>query len=610
MGVYYKDGEGDSTANKIYKAASQIISAMDSPSTTYIINATWPRYKSNIKKQQDIIDAAVSKAADMLKSNLKGKYRNIVVVYSGRALLNYLYYTGSHRAESIEPKAYSVYTDMGVVNDVIYGDGIHPTQLGSYIEAACYYSALYGNAQDIGALYPGGTRTSITLLNGNKGPNYASSYNQGKGFNNSIITQQGGFIADATMHLGMRLSSSSDGKAWKADSSKPNYNQMNLCTVSFNAGSTTPEIISEQTFEYGVKGQMFSASTEKTGYVLSGWSREENATAKEYSSDYSVSNALINSIIKDNGGKLALYAVWSPIKNTVTLDMQGGTGGTESVMAEYGAAMPSINIPARTGYTFGGYYSKANGEGKKYYNKNGNSSRTWKRTKNTKLYAKWIPEKYKVTLDMQGGTGGTKSVKVQYGADMPSVIVPVKTGYTFEGYYTKANGEGTKYYNSKGNPTHTWKKTKNTKLYAKWTPAKYTIKLDKQGGKTGSSKVKVQYGKKMASINIPSKTGYAFAGYYSMPNGDGTQYYKPDGTPCLAWDQTSGITLYAKWVLAGDVNDDGFVDSDDAMLLMQYNAGLITSEGLHLESIGYSQNTIVSEEDIETILQQYAGLHD
>lgn len=74
---------------------------------------------------------------------------------------------------------------------------------------------------------------------------------------------------------------------------------------------------------------------------------------------------------------------------TVTLDQQGGEGGTPSVTAAYGVAMPAITIPTKTGYDFGGYFTEPDGGGTQYYNADGSSAKTWDLTAATTLYATW-----------------------------------------------------------------------------------------------------------------------------------------------------------------------------------------------------------------------------
>jgi uncharacterized repeat protein (TIGR02543 family) len=233
----------------------------------------------------------------------------------------------------------------------------------------------------------------------------------------------------------------------------------------------------------------------------------------------------------------------------VTLDQEGGSGGTESVTATYGSAMPSITVPTRTGYTFGGYYTSSGGGGTQYYTASGASARTWDKTSATTLYAKWtaVSTTYTVTLDQQGGSGGTSSVTATYGSAMPSITVPTRTGYTFGGYWTGKNGSGTQYYTASGASARTWDKTSATTLYAKWTAKTYTVTLDQQSGSGGTASVTATYGNAMPTITVPTRTGYTFGGYYTSSGGGGTQYYTASGASARTWDKTSATTLYAKW---------------------------------------------------------------
>ena len=63
----------------------------------------------------------------------------------------------------------------------------------------------------------------------------------------------------------------------------------------------------------------------------------------------------------------------------VTLNAQGGTGGTTGVTATYGAAMPSATMPTKAGSEFIGYFDAPTG-GTKYYNADGTSARAWDKT--------------------------------------------------------------------------------------------------------------------------------------------------------------------------------------------------------------------------------------
>ena len=113
--------------------------------------------------------------------------------------------------------------------------------------------------------------------------------------------------------------------------------------------------------------------------------------------------------------------------------------------------MPSATMPTRTGYTFAGYYdtSAATG-GTQYYKADGTSARTWNKTANTTLYARWTEVKggavaKAYTSGSASDAGGT--VKVGTGSASASVnlqsigittsntvIAANKTNYSFTGW--------------------------------------------------------------------------------------------------------------------------------------------------------------------------------
>lgn len=53
---------------------------------------------------------------------------------------------------------------------------------------------------------------------------------------------------------------------------------------------------------------------------------------------------------------------------------------------------------------------------------------------------------YTITFNKDGGSSGSSSVSAKKGQSMPYATAPTKKGYTFGGYYTSRNGQGTKYY--------------------------------------------------------------------------------------------------------------------------------------------------------------------
>ena len=245
-------------------------------------------------------------------------------------------------------------------------------------------------------------------------------------------------------------------------------------------------------------------------------------------------------------GDIEIAAAGVPQTYTVTFDMQGGSGGTESIYAAYTQMMPDVTPPSKPGYTFGGYYDKQNGTGTQYYDIKGSAYGVYDRTENIILYAKWTPNQYTVTLDAMGGTdGGTFTA--EYDAEMPAITKPTRKGYTFLGYFTQQNGGGEKYYNADGTSAKRYDKTDGLMLYAAWSAKSYTVTFDMQGGSGGTASAEATYDSKMPSVTPPERIGYTFGGYFENANGGGTQYYYADGKAVKPYDIDAACTLYAKW---------------------------------------------------------------
>ncbi len=122
-----------------------------------------------------------------------------------------------------------------------------------------------------------------------------------------------------------------------------------------------------------------NAFTAPTGYTFKEWNTNAKGSGTKYTAGQSVT------LTED----LTLYAVWSPLSYSITLDAAGGTGGSGSISAIFDEAMPNITIPSREGYDFLGYFSEPNGAGKQYYDVNGSSTNSWITPSDATLYAAW-----------------------------------------------------------------------------------------------------------------------------------------------------------------------------------------------------------------------------
>ncbi len=285
---------------------------------------------------------------------------------------------------------------------------------------------------------------------------------------------------------------------------------------------------------YGTATTLKTAS--KTGYTFEGWYKESACTNKITSLGATAYTS-----------NITLYAKWTANTYTVTLNPQSGTGGTTSVTATYGSAMPAITKPTRTGYTFNGYYDATSG-GTQYYKADGSSARTWNKTAATTLYAQWTANQYTITYKDQNNANFSGShasgypTKHTYGT-ATTLKDATKTGYTFGGWHT--DQACTNKVTSLGATTYTAAIT----LYAKWTINQYTLEFGAGEGGSVVAKVKGEAIKSPATLEHGTSVTLT-----ATPEGENAfaQWVNEDGnkvstTNPYTFELTGDITLKAEF---------------------------------------------------------------
>ncbi|MCQ2374828.1 MAG: InlB B-repeat-containing protein [Salinivirgaceae bacterium] len=350
----------------------------------------------------------------------------------------------------------------------------------------------------------------------------------------------------------------------------------NSYTISYqpNGGSGT---MAPSYMTYGVAGNLRANAFTRTGYTFSNWNTKENGSGTSYADKVLVSN-----LVSANNGSYTIYAQWSANTYAITLDNQSATTtgsatiyetfGSKFALTNGGAAMTAsanaITVPTKTGYTFGGYYTEQDGEGTQFIGADGflttDASNTAFSEAGT-LYAKWTANTYQVRYNANNGSGTmTNSSHTYNAAKTLSANSFTRTGYTFTGWNTAANGSGVNYTNSQSVTNLSNTNGAIVDLYAQWSANSYTITLNNASATTaGTQTIYLTFGKNYSltdggaamtasanAITVPTKTGYIFGGYYTAANGAGTQYIDANGfitTNASNTNFSANGTLYAKW---------------------------------------------------------------
>lgn len=249
----------------------------------------------------------------------------------------------------------------------------------------------------------------------------------------------------------------------------------------------------------------------RTGYTLDSWRKDSpTSTAWNFSTD----------IAEHNLGH-SLYAHWTPDTYTIKFNANGGSG---TAMADqtftYGAAQDlTTNTFTRTGHTFAGWNTAADGSGIPYTNGQNTTFDA-----DTILYAQWTLNTYTITWENYDGTTLETDAAVAYGTTptydgtTPAKPATAAETYTFDDW-TPAVAAAT------ADAVYTATFTA--------TPIPYTISFDANGGTGAPADITQAAGSAVtAPTTTPTRDGYTFDGW----------------TPTVpATMPTSNTTCVAQW---------------------------------------------------------------
>ncbi|MGA0378807.1 MAG: InlB B-repeat-containing protein [Ilumatobacteraceae bacterium] len=304
---------------------------------------------------------------------------------------------------------------------------------------------------------------------------------------------------------------------------------LNTYVVSFDGnGSTGGSVPSDQTKTHGVDLTVASnsGSLVREGFTFAGWNSQADGDGTAYAGGATYTT--------DVG--LTLYAQWTGDLLTVTYDAQGGSAVSDGSSVSGGSVAEAPESPALADHTFGGWFASASGGTAITF------PYTHGQTADFTLYAQWTLNTYVVSFDGNGSTGGsvpsdqtkTHGVDLTVASNSGSLV---REGFTFAGWNSQADGDGTAY---AGGATYTT--DVGLTLYAQWTGDPLTVTYDAQGGSAVSDGLSVSGGSVAEAPDTPIRAGFTFVGWFvASIGGAAVSFPYPHG-------QNADFTLYAQWV--------------------------------------------------------------
>lgn len=246
------------------------------------------------------------------------------------------------------------------------------------------------------------------------------------------------------------------------------------------------------------------------------------------------------------------YTITVKWPQRVTYNGNGSTGGTAPTDATFYATNATVTAATqgtlvRTGYTFNGWNTAANGTGTA---RAAGSDFAMGLTALT-LFAQWTGNPYTLTYDGNGNTGGTVPDGATHAAGS-AVTADNNTGsltrtdHAFLGWNTAADGSGT---NVAAGATFNMF-TANTTLYAKWNALVCTVTYNGNGNTGGTVPIDAtiyQQGQTVpvATKGTLTKAGSNFIAWNTAPDGSGTSYLGGPNSSFIMG--ATSVTLYAIW---------------------------------------------------------------
>ena len=304
-----------------------------------------------------------------------------------------------------------------------------------------------------------------------------------------------------------------------------------IYVVTFNANGGSVSQSSKTVTQGGTYGALPAPT--RNGYAFAGWFDAIDGGTQVTAS------TTVN--LSDNQ---TLYAHWTANSYSVTFNANGGTVSQSSKTVTQGETYGALPTPTRDGYAFAGWFDAASGGTQV------TASTAVNLSGSQTLYAHWM-KMYVVTFNANGGSVSQSSKSVTQGETYGALPAPTRAGYSFDGWFAATDG-GTQVTSET-----IVSLSDNQELFARWTPLRYVVTFNANGGSVSPERKEVTQGGAYGALPAPTRAGYIFSGWFTATDG-GTQV-----TPKTTVNLSDNQELFARWKLSVTFDANGGSVSPD-----------------------------------------------
>lgn len=375
-----------------------------------------------------------------------------------------------------------------------------------------------------------------------------------------VNVRQNGFTRDGYTFVRWDTQADCRGKAvnlgdkWTLQGSSTLYACWagNVQTLTYHGNGATDGNTAAQSGKTGDELTTNANGFTRDGYTFVEWNTKADGTGGHYGKG---TNGVAKWTMLPAGNDL--YAIWQA--NPANIQYRDDWGATGSTPDTTGVTGQNVTIAqngfTRPGYTFTGWARDRRTDpslqpGGRYTLTPGT----------TTLWAQWKADPAHLIYNSNSGsTSQTRRTDGVVDQTLTVIANPfTRSGYTFTGWNTQADGRGKAYAagngfrlvaDAKSNPVNT------TVLYAQWRINRVALKFDPNGGTGGYPDITADA---FTTVTIPADAkepkvqwpGFRFTGWAMKPTpGNGDTILGP-GKGTVAMPDQGSITVYAQWAPA------------------------------------------------------------